>query len=31
VFISTEDNSFKIMLEKTFKDLFSTPSNYEKN
>jgi hypothetical protein len=30
IFISTEDNSFKIMLEKTFKVLFSTPSNYEK-
>jgi hypothetical protein len=28
-FVSTEDNSFKIMLEKTFKVLFSTPSNYE--
>ena len=30
VFISTEDNSFRMMLEKTFKELFPTPSNYEK-
>jgi hypothetical protein len=30
IFVSTEDNSFKIMLEKTFKKLFVTPSNYEK-
>ena len=29
-FVSTEDNSFKIMLDKTFKNLFPTPSNYEK-
>jgi hypothetical protein len=29
-FVSTEDNSFKVMLEKTFKRLFPTPSSYEK-
>jgi hypothetical protein len=29
-FVSTEDNSFKVMLEKTFKGLFPTPSSYEK-
>ena len=29
-FVSTEDNSFRVMLEKTFKGLFPTPSSYEK-
>jgi hypothetical protein len=29
-FVSTEDNSFKVMLEKTFKELFPTSSIYEK-